>query len=62
MDVCVPCARLVSTEARRKHSSLGTGDTDCCEMPYEYWEVNNSSLEEYLVFLTAEAFLQPTTQ
>jgi hypothetical protein len=36
----------------------GTGVTDSFELPCRYWELNSGLLEEQLVLLTAEPFLQ----
>jgi hypothetical protein len=37
----------------------GTGDTDSCEPPYGYWEVNPDPLDEQPGLLTTEPSLQP---
>lgn len=37
----------------------GTGGADGCELPYGCWELNLGFLQEQLVFLAAQPFLQP---
>ena len=54
MYVCVPCARLLPTEARVGIESPGTEITDSCEPSCGCWELNSCLLEEQQVLLTAE--------
>lgn len=46
------------TEVRRGMRSAGTGVTNGCEPQYGCWESSPGSLEEQLVLLTLEPFLQ----
>lgn len=39
--------------------SPGTGVRDVCELFYGCWEPKRGPLEEHIVLLTAELFLQP---
>jgi hypothetical protein len=46
-------------EVRRGHQIPWNWSLEGCEIPYEYWELNLSSLEEHGMFFTAEPPLQP---
>ena len=41
------------------HESPGAGITNSYKWLYRSWELNTSPLEEHLLLLTAEPFLQP---
>jgi hypothetical protein len=58
MYVCVPCARLLPTEARVGIESPGTEITDSCEPSCGCWELNSCLLKKQQVLLTAEPYLQ----
>ena len=52
------CLQRLENGAR----SSGTGVKDGCEPPCVCWELNPDPLEEQLVLLNAEPFLQPSWQ
>lgn len=54
-----PQACLVSTEARRKFRSLGTGITDDGELPCGHWGPNLGPMQKQHVLLTTQSSLQP---
>ena len=54
----VPHVCLVHTDNRRDMGFLGTGLIDYCEPPCGCWELNTGPLEEQVVLLITELFLQ----
>lgn len=60
--VCVPCAGLVTREARRGQQISGTGVKVSCEHPHSYWKSKPGPLEGQPELLTTESPLQPPSK